>query len=167
MRSIAVWKSERARIAGAAAVVSALVIAGGCRADPPPAPAEGPTESVSVLTQKGARNFAVEIADTDALRERGLMFRQTLAPNRGMLFEFDRPDVQSFWMKNTLIPLDIIYIGADGRIVSIARDAKPLDETPLYSTGPAVGVLEIDGGLAAKLDIEPGDKVVHPFFHTK
>jgi uncharacterized membrane protein (UPF0127 family) len=95
------------------------------------------------------------------------MFRRALAADRGMLFEFDRPDVQSFWMKNTLIPLDIIYIGADGRIVSIARNARPLDETPLYSSGPAQGVLEIEGGLSAKLGIEPGDKVEHPFFHTK
>ncbi len=122
-------------------------------------------ESVDIVTAKGVRRFRVEIADTDALRERGLMFRKTLAPDHGMLFEFPLSDIQNFWMKNTLISLDIIYIGADGRIVSIARNAKPHDETPLPSAGPALGVLEIGGGLAAKLGIEPGDQVRHPFFH--
>lgn len=166
MRSKTVWKSERAQLAGAATVVSVLALAGGSHAATGAAHVR-PPERVEIVTSKGVRSFSVEIADTDASRELGLMFRRHLAPDRGMLFEFDRPDVQSFWMKNTLIPLDIIYIGADGRIVSIARDARPLDETPLYSTGPAKGVLEIEGGLSAKLDIEPGDKVEHPFFHTK
>ncbi len=162
-----VMRIGRAQLAGAAVVASALVMAGGGLADPPQPAHEPMLENVSIITHNGVRSFSVEIADTEASREFGLMFRKDLAPDRGMLFEFDQPSVQSFWMRNTLIPLDIIYIGADGRIVSIARDARPMDETPLSSRGPAIGVLEIEGGLAAKLGIEPGDKVVHPFFHTK
>jgi uncharacterized membrane protein (UPF0127 family) len=122
------------------------------------------TEPLEIRTRGGAHKFNVEIAADDASRELGLMCRKSMAPSHGMLFEFDVPEQQTFWMKNTFIPLDIIYVGADGRIVSIARSAKPFDETPLPSAGPAKAVLEIDGGLSRKLGIRDGDRVVHPFF---
>jgi hypothetical protein len=92
------------------------------------------------------------------------MCRKTMAPGHGMLFEFPQAEQQTFWMKNTYIPLDIIYIGRDGRIVSISANAKPFDESPLPSAGPANGVLEIKGGLSAKLGIKAGDKVRHAFY---
>ena len=183
MRSKAVGNAARAGLAGAASGMVALVGAVEAQAQAqvlqppqppqappaPPAPPASlrPLESVDIVTRHGVKHFKVEIADNDAAREYGLMFRKSLAPDHGMLFEFDRPDRQAFWMKNTLIPLDVIYIGTDGRILSIAADARPLDQTPLYSKGPAIGVLEIEGGLAAKLGIQPGDEVRHPFFHAK
>lgn len=92
------------------------------------------------------------------------MFRKSLAPDRGMLFTYKRPQPASFWMKNTLIPLDIIYIQPDGRILSIVRNARPHDETPLPSGGLILGVLEIAGGRAAQLGILPGDRVFHRIF---
>jgi uncharacterized protein len=172
MRSKAVGNSARACLAGAATGMVALVSAVEAPAQAPqtpPAPplALRPLESVDIVTRRGVKHFKVEIADNDAARQYGLMFRKSLAPDHGMLFEFNRPDRLAFWMKNVLIPLDIIYIGTNGRIVSIAADARPLDETHLYSKGPAIGVLEIEGGLAAKLGVRPGDEVRHPFFHVK
>jgi uncharacterized protein len=175
MRSKAAGNAARVCLAGAASGMVALVGAVEARAPAqvqapapprPPSPLR-PLESVDIVTRRGVKHFKVEIADNAEAREYGLMFRKSLAPDHGMLFEFDRPDRQAFWMKNTLISLDIIYIGTDGRIVSIAADARPMDETPLYSKGPAIGVLEIEGGLAAKLGIQPGDAVHHPFFHAK
>lgn len=172
MRSKAVGNTARACLAGAASGVVALLGAVEAEAQTPAAPPSPPSslrplEPVDIVTRHGVKHFKVEIADNEASREYGLMYRKSLAPDRGMLFEFDRADIQSFWMKNTLIPLDIIYIGTDGRIVSIAAAAHPLDPTPLSSKGPAIGVLEIEGGLAAKLGIRPGDQVRHPFFRAK
>ena len=126
----------------------------------------GPVEPLEIVTHDGRTlKFEVEFVDTDETRERGLMFRKSLAADAGMLFDFKTPQYVSFWMKNTLIPLDIIFIGKDGRIVNIARQAKPMDETPLPSAGPVRGVLEIKGGRAAELGIGPDDLVRHRIFH--
>ncbi len=125
------------------------------------------TQKLEIETHHGVRTFDVEIASDDASRELGLMCRKTMAKSHGMLFEFPQADPQTFWMKNTYLPLDIIYIGPNGRIVSIAANAKPFDETPLPSTGPANGVLEIKGGLSAKLGIRAGDQVRHTFYQGR
>lgn len=129
-----------------------------------PAPSRLRTEPLSIATAKGVAHFTVEIADTDATREHGLMFRRSLGPNQGMLFDFHTPQAVSFWMKNTYIPLDMVFIASDGRIVSIARNAKPFDETPIPSGGAVTGVLEIRGGRAAEIDAEPGDLVTARMF---
>ena len=127
---------------------------------------QGPVEQLDVVAHDGkVRHFKVEVVDNDRTRELGLMFRMSLAPNAGMLFDFKTAQDVSFWMKNTYIPLDIIFIGADGHILNIARQARPMDESNLPSAGPALGVLEIKGGRAAELDIEPGDLVRHRIFH--
>ena len=110
-------------------------------------------------------HFNVEIAATSEQREQGLMCRANLKDDYGMLFEFGDSSERTFWMKDTISGLDIIYIGGDGRIVSIAKDAKPLDWTPLPSHGDATGVLEIKAGMSDKLGLKAGDSVVHPFFH--
>lgn len=123
------------------------------------------SETVTVVTASGkSHTFKVEIADEEPERQLGLMNRERLARDTGMLFQFEGMAMRSFWMRNTLISLDIIYLDDKGRIVSIARNAKPLDETPLSSIVPAKGVLEINGGQAAELGIMPGDTVLHPFF---
>lgn len=131
---------------------------GGARA------AQAKLETVEVVTSRGRARFQVEIAATQAEQARGLMFRKSLAPDRGMLFTYKRPQPAAYWMKNTLIPLDIIYIQPDGRILSIVRNARPYDETPLPSGGLVLGVLEIAGGRAAQLGILPGDRVLHRIF---
>src|SRR3989338_7731680 len=131
---------------------------GGARA------AQAKLETVEVVTSRGRARFQVEIAATQAEQARGLMFRKSLAPDRGMLFTYKRPRRPAYWMKNTLIPLDIIYIQPDGRILSIVRNARPHDETPLPSGGLVLGVLEIAGGRAAQLGILPGDRVLHRIF---
>ena len=115
----------------------------------------------SLAMELHGQHFSVELATNDASREHGLMMRTTLPAAHGMLFVFPDTAPRGFWMKNTLIPLDIIFIRSDGRIARIAI-AKALDETPLPSGEPAAVVLEIRGGRAAELGIRPGDKVDWP-----
>jgi uncharacterized membrane protein (UPF0127 family) len=137
------------------------------RPKPKPAAAAAPSaklDTVEILTSRGRVKFTVELAVTKAEQERGLMFRKSLAPDRGMLFPYNPPQRAAFWMKNTLIPLDILYIAPDGRVLSIARNAVPHDETPIPSGGVIRGVLEIPGGRAAQLGILPGDRVLNKIF---
>ncbi len=122
------------------------------------------TEPLDIVTSAGTRHFTVEVADTDQTRETGLMFRKSMAPNRGMLFDFGAPQAVTFWMKNTLIPLDMVFIAKDGHVVSIARNAKPMSEALIPSDGPIVGVLELRGGRAAEIGVEPGDEVRERIF---
>jgi uncharacterized membrane protein (UPF0127 family) len=120
--------------------------------------------TVEIASKTGVHVFTVEIADTEQARERGLMFRKELPPGRGMLFDFHREQQVGFWMKNTLIPLDMIFIDGRGRIVSIAQDAKPMSEDVIMSGGQVRAVLEVDGGTARRLGIAPGDRVYNPIF---
>ncbi|WP_234287818.1 DUF192 domain-containing protein [Brevundimonas diminuta] len=123
-----------------------------------------PLEALSVVTASGEHKFMVEIADDDAERARGLMFRPPLEDDRGMLFQFQTASEQSFWMKNTPSSLDIIYIDPRGRIVSIASHATPNSEAPIPSNGAANGVLELRAGRAGEIGAKPGDTIKHPFF---
>lgn len=118
-----------------------------------------PVEPLDIVTARGVYHFKVEIADNDVSRERGLMFRKSLAADRGMLFDFKTPQPVAFWMKNTLIPLDMLFVGQDGHIISIARGATPMSETPIPSGGDALLVIEVRGGRAAEIGAEPGDLV--------
>jgi uncharacterized membrane protein (UPF0127 family) len=127
-------------------------------------PAPAGFEALEIVTPQGRTRFFVEIADDEAERERGLMFRESLAPDRGMLFDFKTPQPVAFWMKNTLIPLDILYVQADGTVLSIARNATPRSEVPMPSGGPIRGALEIAGGRAEQIGVLPGDKVAHRIF---
>jgi len=104
-------------------------------------------------------SFRVELAENAAAQAKGLMFRTALAPNEGMIFPMSPPRAASFWMRNTVIPLDIIFIGVDGRISNIAANTEPYSERPLSSIGEVKGVLELAGGRAAQLGIVPGDRV--------
>ena len=120
--------------------------------------------SLVVVTGSREIKFDVELALNDAERSRGLMFRQKLGPYDGMLFDFHREAPVSFWMKNTLIPLDMIFIAADGTIRSIHANAVPHSTETIPSQFPVRAVLEINGGSAKLLGIKPGDKVKHPIF---
>ncbi|MDR3422733.1 MAG: DUF192 domain-containing protein [Xanthobacteraceae bacterium] len=123
-----------------------------------PAQAAGQA-TLEILTKTGLRTFTVELATNDAERERGLMFRKELPEGRGMLFDFQQERPVAFWMHNTYIPLDMIFIRADGRILSIAENTTPLSDNLIPSGGPIRAVLEVIGGTARKLGIAPGDRV--------
>ena len=145
-----------------ALVLTLLVPAGGGR---PLQAAE--TDVLEIVTKSGVRSFTVELAITSEELSRGLMFRKELPEGRGMLFDFkeDRPIMM--WMKNTPLPLDMIFIGSDGTITRIAENTTPFSERTIPSGRPARAVLEVIGGSARKLGIAPGDRVIHRFFRGR
>ena len=118
-----------------------------------------PTANITIDTDHGPVAFKVELATTSATQEAGLMFRKTMAPNAGMLFDFHSPVLISFWMKNTILPLDMLFIRSDGTISSIAPDTTPYSTESIWAVEPVRAVLEINAGRAAALGILPGEKV--------
>ena len=119
---------------------------------------------VEIASKTGVHSFSVEVVDNDADRAKGLMHRRSLPEGTGMLFDFHREQDVSFWMQNTYIPLDMIFIRADGRIHRIAENTVPLSLEQVPSRGPVRGVLEVIAGTSRKLGIAPGDRVAHPIF---
>jgi uncharacterized membrane protein (UPF0127 family) len=126
----------------------------------------GGPEPLVIETSQGQVEFIVELAETQEARTRGMMHRESMEENEGMLFDFEVEQVTSIWMRNTMIPLDIIFIRADGTIAKIVANAVPYSLRPMYSDYPVVSVLEIAGGRTAALGIEPGDLVRHDWFGT-
>jgi len=118
--------------------------------------------TLEIATKSGVHPFSVELATTEAEREKGLMFRKELPEGQGMLFDFHREQEVGFWMQNTYIPLDMIFIKADGRILRIAENAKPMSTDVIPSNGPVRFVLEVIAGTARKMGIAPGDRVASP-----
>lgn len=150
----------RASLPIVAALAGALALLGAALAQ-----AAGPTlERMEIVTASGAHVFDVEIADTYEKRARGLMHRHALGENRGMLFNFHVEDRVGMWMKNTLIPLDMLFVSKEGRIVTIATDATPMSEQVISSDGPAYAVIELNAGAARRIDAAVGDRVRHPAF---
>jgi uncharacterized protein len=131
-----------------------LVLLAGCSPG-----AHLPVTRITVETHSGPAAFRVEVADDDAARTKGLMFRTALAPDAGMLFDFHGEAYRNFWMKNTPLSLDIVFIRADGTISTIAANTVPYSEASIPSSEPVQAVLEINGGRAAALGIKPGAKV--------
>ena len=121
-------------------------------------------DKLEIITGSGVHAFSVELASNDAEREKGLMYRRFMPPDRGMLFDFKREEPVMFWMKNTFIPLDMIFISRAGVVTSIVANAEPLSERLIPSGGPCYGVLELNGGVAASIGVRPGDKIRHPIF---
>ena len=126
--------------------------------------AQAAAPNLEVDTASGKHPFIVELARTEAEREKGLMDRHAMAETAGMLFDFGRDQMLMFWMKNTYIPLDMIFIDHGGHVVSIKHDAKPLDETTISSQVPAAGVLEVNAGVADRIGLKVGDEVKNPIF---
>jgi uncharacterized protein len=124
-------------------------------------------KTLEIASKSGVHVFAVEIADTDATREKGLMFRKSLPEGQGMLFDFHEEQPVGFWMQNTYIPLDMIFIRGDGSILRIAENTEPLSTRIIPSGGPVRAVLELIGGSARKFGIAPGDKVAFPIFKPR
>ena len=153
------------RPVAAAAWAAALV---GCQTDgeagartaqSPIAPSGLDLAALQIRSGAQTHAFTVEVARTEAEQARGLMYRQSLAPDAGMLFPFSPPRPASFWMKNTLIPLDIIFIRANGSIARIAANTVPHSLDPVAVSEPVAAVLELAGGRAAALGIREGDRV--------
>jgi uncharacterized protein len=123
-----------------------------------------PSSPLSIRTRAGTEWFSVWIADTAAREQQGLMYQRWLPVDRGMLFPQAEPRVMTMWMKNTLIPLDMLFIDAQGRIVYIRENTTPQSEDLISAPAPVKAVLELAGGLSAKHGIHVGDRVLHPLF---
>lgn len=124
-----------------------------------------PTERMVIVTRDGRRHdFTVEMALTPDQQTIGLMFRAEVPANEGMIFDWGSPRESSMWMRNTLVPLDMLFIAADGRIHRIAERTVPLSLTPIGSGGPVRATLELQGGITERLDIRVGDRVLHRMF---
>ena len=144
-------------------VLAAAMIAAGVLA-PPVARAE----AVCVDLAGGAvHRYEVEIAATPGARAQGLMFRRSLAPGAGMLFDFGRDEIARMWMKNTFIPLDMVFADRDGTVRGIARDTRPRSLDTISSRVPVRAVLELNGGEAERIGLAPGDRIRHPVFGTQ
>ncbi len=124
-------------------------------------------QTVEIASKTGVHLFSVEIADNDAERTKGLMYRKELPEGQGMLFDFHAEQEVSFWMQNTYIPLDMIFIRGDGQILRIAENTEPLSTRLIGSGGAVRAVLEVIGGTAQKLGIAPGDRVASPIFNAR
>jgi uncharacterized protein len=145
--------SGMVKLAIKAAAVLIFIALGAC---------SGGENRLVLHTAKGDFAFTVEIADDGKERAQGLMFRDRLAPDAGMLFDYFEEQETSFWMQNTLIPLDMIFIGADGVVKNIHVNAKPLDTTGIPSGVPVRFVLEIPGGRSKEIGLAVGDRMEHP-----
>jgi uncharacterized protein len=121
---------------------------------------------LTIDTAKGAQRFTIELALSPEQQEQGLMFRSEMAPDAGMLFVFPQPQQAVFWMKNTLIPLDMLFIAADGRIADLHERAVPLSEANIVSQVPVRAVLELNGGTVQRLGLKVGDQVHYATFGT-
>lgn len=138
------------------------------------APASGQTyletfekDRLEIETEAGERHaFEVELAVTTPQKAQGLMFRQTMPADAGMLFFYDPDRVINMWMRNTFIPLDMLFIAADGAITKIEERTVPQSERTISSDRPVAAVLELNGGTARRLGLVPGDRVLYPRFGT-
>lgn len=139
------------RRAGALAVVAACLVPAAWAAE----------NSLTLTTATGDYNFTVEVVDTPESRAQGLMYVTELADDAGMLFDFKEERPVSFWMRNTFIPLDMIFVGADGIVKNVHVNARPHDPTGIPSDGPVQFVLEIPGGRSVEIGLKAGDRMEH------
>jgi hypothetical protein len=125
---------------------------------------EAGLEPLTIVTASGPHKFSVEVMRTDEERARGLMFRRFMPQDRGMLFDFKRTEPVAMWMKNTYLPLDMVFIDKSGRVVNVAQNAEPLSERIIPSGAPVYSVLELNAGVARALGLKSGDRVEHALF---
>jgi uncharacterized protein len=130
----------------------------------PAARADSELETLQFVTRTGKHDFAVEVMRTPEQQGRGLMYRRYMPDNRGMLFAFGRINVVTMWMKNTYIPLDMVFVGRDGKVATIAYSTEPLSEKTISSGAPVWAVVELNAGAAASIGLATGDVVRHPIF---
>jgi uncharacterized membrane protein (UPF0127 family) len=153
LRSLTRW------LAVVALLVAGVLATGNARA--------AELQTLEIATKTGVQVFSVEVATTEEEKRTGLMYRKELPDGRGMLFDFSPEQEVSMWMKNTFIPLDMIFIRSDGRILRIAENTVPQSTKIIPSRGPAKGVLEVIAGTAKKYGIAPGDRVAYPLFNGR
>src|ERR1700686_1895401 len=156
------WRGLRARFWLPIAAGMVAVFAGSAPAAP-----EAPLEPIEIRAKGRVQVFSDEMATTEQEKETGLMYRKEVPDGKGMLFDSSPEQQVSMWMKNTYIPLDMIFIRADGRILRIAENTEPLSTKIIASGGPAKGVLEVIAGTAKKYGNAPGDRVAHPLFNGR
>jgi uncharacterized membrane protein (UPF0127 family) len=152
-----------------AALLLSAVAAAASASPPDRAPALFPAlrqATITATTATGAHEFSVWIAADARSRERGLMYVRELPPGSGMLFLFEFPQPLAFWMKNTYLSLDLVFIGGDGRVLNVVENAKPLSLDPIESDGDAIAVLEVVAGTARRLDLKAGNRVELPGLRT-
>jgi uncharacterized membrane protein (UPF0127 family) len=123
-----------------------------------------PKSALEIESGDQRHRFTIELAETPEQKARGLMFRRSMAPDAGMLFDYGAPREISMWMKNTYLPLDMVFIGAKGRIVEIVERTVPLSLTQIAPSEPARAVLELNAGTASRLGLKPGDRVIHELY---
>ncbi|MBV8962972.1 MAG: DUF192 domain-containing protein [Hyphomicrobiales bacterium] len=121
-------------------------------------------QRLEIVSANGPHVFEVELARNNAEREKGLMFRRYLPKNRGMLFDFGKPEPATMWMENTYLPLDMLFIRADGTVARIETNTEPLSRRVIAAGEPVLGVLELNAGVCDELGIKAGDRVMHPLF---
>ncbi|MFT3808719.1 MAG: DUF192 domain-containing protein [Micropepsaceae bacterium] len=155
----------------AAAFAAVLSLTTAACADPAPAPApEGVTQisfrttPLEIVTAAGPQRFTVEVAETPEQRERGLMYRETMAADAGMIFDYHRDVAISMWMKNTVLPLDMVFVRADGTVSGVATGAVPYSLDIIASGEPVRAVVELNAGTVERLGIKAGDTVRHEIF---
>ncbi len=164
------WKSRCAaaassrRIDRCATLLRLLLVLAAILGRAPAFAGEGQFEPLSIVTATGAHPFSVEVMRTPPELEKGLMFRTSMPADRGMLFDFHSEQSVMMWMKNTYIPLDMIFMDKTGKVVGIVANAKPMSEQILSVLAPTYAVLELNGGEAAKIGLKLGDKINHPIF---
>lgn len=122
------------------------------------------TSKLTITTANGAHEFTIELALTDAQMEQGLMFRPSMPADHGMLFDFKAPSKVTMWMKNTLIPLDMLFLDSSGKVIDFHENAVPHSLDVIASKVPARYTIELNGGTVARLGIKPGDQVTSPYF---
>lgn len=149
-------------------LLAGVLAATAVRAQSGPQPVITPLEELAIITRDGRRHvFRVEVARTPDQQTVGLMFRESVPEDGGMLFDWGSPRESSMWMKNTLVSLDMLFIAADGRIHRIVERTVPLSLAPISSRGPVRATLELAAGTAERLGIRVGDRVEHPIFPTR
>jgi uncharacterized membrane protein (UPF0127 family) len=124
----------------------------------------GEPKPLTIVTEEGSHEFMVDEAKTMAQQARGMMFRDSMGADTGMIFEFDEPKIATIWMKNTSIPLDILFVRSNGKILKIEHSHKPYTLRSASSEAVIAGVVELKGGESKARGIRPGDTIKHPFF---
>ncbi|MBV9567151.1 MAG: DUF192 domain-containing protein [Hyphomicrobiales bacterium] len=158
---------RRAFLGGAFAFLALLVLLAFFGIDPNSrARAAEPLQRLEIISTNGPHVFEVELARNNAEREKGLMFRRYMPKNRGMLFDFGTPEPVTMWMENTYLPLDMLFIRADGTVARIETNTEPLSRRVIAAGEPVLGVLELNAGVCDELGVKAGDRVVHPLFKS-